>query len=136
MNSQKFLCVIGIISDKDCYKNITNATVWIESWYRIKFYAYLGLRICVYFTLICMYFVYMCIYIWCATRKEAVGKIAPTMRDLPLPFHCRVYENAHLAALDPPGQPSSSFITSLGHARLANRHRFCSPLIPIQVRLF
>lgn len=42
---------------------------------------------------------YVCIY--GALRKEAVGKIAPAMRDLPLPFHCRVYENAPLAALDP-----------------------------------
>lgn len=53
------------------------------------------------------------------TRKEAVGKIAPAMRDLPLPFRCRVYENAPSAAPDPPGQPSSSFIIGLDHARLA-----------------
>lgn len=67
---------------------------------------------------------YVCMYIWCMymvryTRKEAVGKIAPAMRDLPLPFRCRVYENAPSAAPDPPGQPSSSFIIGLDHARLA-----------------
>lgn len=63
---------------------------------------------------------YVCIY--SALRKEAVGKIAPTMRDLPLPFLCRVRE-CLLGGFRPPGQPSSSFITGLGHVRLADRHR-------------
>jgi len=42
------------------------------------------------------------IYVRGVMRKEAVGKIAPAMRDLPVPFHRRVYEDAPTANLRPP----------------------------------
>jgi hypothetical protein len=46
--------------------------------------------------------VHIYIYVCGVMRKEAVGKIAPAMRDLPVPFHRRVYEDAPTANLRPP----------------------------------
>lgn len=54
-----------------------------------------------------------------AARKEAVGKIASAMRDLPLPC----LRGCPLGGTRPRGQPSSSFITDLGLAADVG-HRF------------
>lgn len=65
-------------------------------------------------------------------RKEAVGKIASAMRDLPLPC----LRGCPLGGSRPRGQPSSSFITGLGLAIDVGRrpiHRFRSRLDYVEV---